>query len=800
MSDRTSGEMTRVRRQHERPGRDHLAWRAYLVPAYLAWQIGAAWGSLRQEPLVAALVALLVFGATGLAAPLIARSRRVSSDAPVTIWYLLLAGSLLVSALITLVLGAESPRGVNRLLDLLLAGVTMVWAIGGLRRAPAGPRPVRQGSLRAELRTAWVRSRRFWCVGLIAAAVGGLLMLPLPSSSTATAVSYTFFREQVAAGTVAEVSAVGVSGLPGTTAIYGRFTQPLADPAWPATASTAPTTTFSTIVPPIIDQAELSRLLNERGVRIATRFTDAQAASRPGVAAPTLVETVLSPPIALLLAAGLLWTMQGRGGRMGPLFGVGRSQARRYDAEAAPRPITLADVAGIDEAKQDLAEVVEFLKHPGRFAALGARIPKGVLLVGPPGTGKTLLARAVAGEAGVPFFSISGSEFVEMFVGVGASRVRDLFDQARRNAPCIVFIDEIDAIGRQRGSNAGRTNDEREQTLNQILVAMDGFDAAATVIVVAATNRADVLDPALVRPGRFDRQIMVQPPDRIGRAAILAVHAQGVPLDPNVDLGAVAGATPGLVGAELRNLVNEAALLAVRRGHQAVTGQDFTDAGEKIALGAERRLALTAAERERVAYHEAGHALLGLLQPEGDPVRRVTVVPRGRGLGVTLSVPEDDRYNYSEAYLRGRIVSMLGGRAAEELVYGVGTTGAENDIKQATRLARAMVTRWGMSREIGLVAFTDVEDGNFLDDGMGGGRACSEQTAQAIDGAVRRIIDESYATALDLLTRERGRLESLTRALLDAESLDGDEILAAAGLQRAPRLPAPPPAEAMAAD
>jgi cell division protease FtsH len=366
-----------------------------------------------------------------------------------------------------------------------------------------------------------------------------------------------------------------------------------------------------------------------------------------------------------------------------------------------------------------------------------------------------------------------------MVVGVGAARVRDLFAEARKAAPAIIFVDELDAIGRRRGAwNVMGGNDEREQTLNQLLIEMDGFSSRVAVIVLAATNRSDVLDPALLRPGRFDRRVTVQPPDRAGRAEILKVHTRGVPLAPDVNPDAIAAETPGLVGADLRNLVNEAALLAARKEHNAVTATDFSEALEKIALGAERRLALAPEERERVAYHEAGHALLGLLQPEGDPVRRVTVIPRGQALGVTLSVPEADRYNYGEPYLRARIVGALGGRAAEQVVYGTVTTGAENDLKQVTDIARAMVTRWGMSQEVGLVALSGSDDGNFLEIGAAGGatRAYSEATAEAIDRATRRIVDDSYRKAIDMLTTNRARLDALTQALLREESLDETQM------------------------
>jgi len=435
--------------------------------------------------------------------------------------------------------------------------------------------------------------------------------------------------------------------------------------------------------------------------------------------------------------------------------------------------------------QDELVEIVDFLKQPAKYQRLGGVAPKGILLIGHPGTGKTLLARAVAGEAGVPFFSISGSEFIEMIVGVGASRVRDLFKQAKETAPAIIFVDELDAIGRRRSAGAAfGGNDEREQTLNQLLVEMDGFDARQAVIVLAATNRADVLDPALLRPGRFDRRIVVQPPDRAGWAAILRVHTRGVPLDADVNLDEVAGETPGLVGADLRNLINEAALLAARNNHNAVQRSDFSEALEKIALGAERHITLIPEERERIAYHESGHALVGLLQPDGDPVRRVTVVPRGQALGVTLSVPDADRYNLSEAYLRARIANALGGRAAEQVVYGTSTTGAENDLKQVTALARAMVTRWGMSPEVGLVQVEGVEEGNFLDGGMlpGQGRPVSDEMAHAIDSATRRIVDECYAKAFDSLRTNRERLDDLAHALLREESLNSQQIREVTGL------------------
>jgi cell division protease FtsH len=631
-----------------------------------------------------------------------------------------------------------------------------------------------------------LRSPRFWVTLLILLAINWIgVPLLFPEPQDRVTVPYTFFKQQVAAGNVTEITSRGED-------IQGTFRQSVVDPnpAEPVPSllpqpARAPGsyTKFATIKPAFEDLTLLPLLERQNVIITAAPLVQPRAA---------LLTLLLSFGPTLLLIGGFLW-LSNRAARAagGGMFGIGRSRARRYEAADTLEQITFADVAGIDEVKRDLVEIVDFLKQPDKYQRLGGRIPKGVLLVGAPGTGKTLLARAVAGEAAVPFFSMSGSEFIEMIVGVGAARVRDLFVEARKAAPAIIFVDEIDAIGRRRGAgNSLGGNDEREQTLNQLLIEMDGFSSREAVIVLAATNRADVLDPALLRPGRFDRRIMVQPPDRAGRAAILLVHTRDVPLAPGTDLNAIAAETPGLVGADLRNLVNEAALLAARNGKAAVDAADLSEALEKIALGAERTLTMNPAERRRVAYHESGHALLGMLQPEGDPVRRVTVVPRGQALGVTLSVPDDDRYNYGEPYLRARIISMLGGRAAEALIYGTVTTGAENDLRQITELARAMVVRWGMSQEIGLLALGGGEDGGFLNHGLpiGGGRLYSEHTAQAIDQATRRIIDECYARALALLTSERGRLDALAEALLREESLNEAQMRAAAGLEerRAP--------------
>jgi cell division protease FtsH len=494
---------------------------------------------------------------------------------------------------------------------------------------------------------------------------------------------------------------------------------------------------------------------------------------------------------ALLLIGFYVWlyrrAAQQGGGGMGGLMGIGRSRARRYDQ--AKEKVTFEDVAGIDEAENELVEIVDFLRDPKKYSRLGGAAPKGVLLIGAPGTGKTLLARAVAGEAGVPFFSMSAAEFVEMIVGVGAARVRDLFKQARENAPAIIFIDELDSIGRARGMTAIGGASEQEQTLNQILTEMDGFSGREGVIVLAATNQPEVLDKALLRPGRFDRRVVVNLPDRNGREAILKVHTRKVPLSDDVRLGDVAAATPGLSGADLRNLVNEAALLAARRDQKAVREKDFMDALEKIVLGPERALLLSPQDRERIAYHESGHAVLGLVVPGADPVNRVTIVPRGQALGVTYQRPDSDRYNYPEAYLRAKIIGMLGGRVAEEIVYGTRTTGAENDIEQATTLARRMVTRWGMSDKLGMIQLAPREN-RFLatSGGFEGPKPFSETTAREIDLEILRIINESHQEARLQLIAHRPALDALAHALLTRETLDTKEILAVTGLPPAPPL------------
>jgi cell division protease FtsH len=464
-------------------------------------------------------------------------------------------------------------------------------------------------------------------------------------------------------------------------------------------------------------------------------------------------------------------------------FQFGKSKARLLTGDT-PK-VTFADVAGADEAKYELQEIIEFLKDPQKFSRLGGRLPKGVLLIGPPGTGKTLLARAVAGEAGRPFFSMSGSDFVEMFVGVGASRVRDLFEQGKAHAPCIIFIDEIDAVGRHRGAGLGGGHDEREQTLNQLLVEMDGFESNDGVILLAATNRPDVLDPALLRPGRFDRQVVVDAPDVRGREGILRVHVKKVPLADNVALTKIARGTPGMSGADLANLVNEAALLAARRGRDKVFMEDLEDAKDKVMLGAERKsLVLSEKEKELTAYHEAGHAVIALRTPGLDPVHKITIVPRGRALGITASLPEEDRHSYSRDYLLSNLEMLYGGRAAEELIFGAEkiTTGAGNDIERATAMARRMVTQFGMSDLIGPMAIGDAEHEVFLGRELVNRREVSQRTAETVDQEVKRILDEAIAHARSKLQANRGLLEKISEALLERETLDREDVdLLAAG-------------------
>jgi cell division protease FtsH len=595
-------------------------------------------------------------------------------------------------------------------------------------------------------------------------------------------VPYTLFKQEVTKRNVEEIYSRGES-------LTGRFRAPVTYPPPGDTTSGVdprPVSAFATTLPSFVDPG-LESLLIANGVEIS-----AEPLREGGSPIATFLFG-FGPALLLILFYVWLYrraTKQGAGGGLGGALtgGLGKSGARRFD-HAQEDKVTFDDVAGIDEAENELVEVVDFLRDPEKYTRLGGAAPKGVLLVGAPGTGKTLLARAVAGEAGVPFFSMSGSEFVEMIVGVGAARVRDLFKQAREHAPAIIFIDELDSIGRARGPTAIGGSSEQEQTLNQILTEMDGFSGREGIIVLAATNQPDVLDKALLRPGRFDRRVVVNLPDRNGREAILKVHTRNVPLAEGVSLGEIASATPGLSGADLRNLVNEAALLAARRERNAVQQKDFMDSLEKIVLGPERSLLLSPQDRERIAYHEGGHAILGLVVPGADPVHRVTIVPRGQALGVTYQRPDSDRYNYPEAYLRARIVGILGGRAAEEIVYGTRTTGAESDIEQATNLARRMVTRWGMSEELGMVQLAPREN-PYLQNGVGfaGTKPFSEETARMIDAEVLKIIRGSHAEARRLLTEYRGALDALAQALLTRETLDEEEILKVTGLPPAPAL------------
>ncbi|AZK96765.1 MULTISPECIES: ATP-dependent zinc metalloprotease FtsH [Streptomyces] len=603
-----------------------------------------------------------------------------------------------------------------------------------------------------------------WWGLLVAAAVvyliASLVLSQFRKGGEEPTVSYTEFSKQVTAGNISKIYSKD-------EAIEGELKKKA-----PVPGGDGDYTKFRTQRPAFATD-DLWGELTGRGVTVT---------AEPVVQKTSIWSSLLFAflPILLLIA---VWVFAAR--RMGAALGGGGGLLGRKEP---PKPVellpgkkrtTFADVAGIDEVEGELNDVVDFLKNPGAYRRMGARMPGGVLLAGPPGTGKTLLARAVAGEAGVPFFSASASEFIEMIVGVGAGRVRELFSEARKVAPAIVFIDEIDTIGRVRGGGAGLGgHDEREQTLNQILTEMDGFTGSEGVVVLAATNRADVLDPALTRPGRFDRIVQVSPPDRPGREAILTIHTREIPLAPDVDLTRIAAATPGMTGADLANLANEAALLAVKRREDAVTQSDLTTALEKVQLGAERPLVLSAEDRRRTAYHESGHALLGMLQPGADPVRKVTIVPRGRALGVTLSTPEADKYAYTEEYLRGRIIGALGGMAAEQLVYGVVTTGAESDLEQVTGLARGMVGRWGMSERVGRL--TAVPGDAQVPYGL----SAAPATLDSVDHEMRRIVDECYEEASRLLRENRHRLDALAQALLEHETLEEEAAYRAAGIPR----------------
>ncbi|MGB7288459.1 MAG: ATP-dependent zinc metalloprotease FtsH [Salaquimonas sp.] len=566
-----------------------------------------------------------------------------------------------------------------------------------------------------------------------------------PTQGTAsTNIPYSKFLDDVNAGRVSSVTIAGPQ-------ISGTYSDN--------------NNRFETYSP---EDPSLVNRLEEKGVTIKAQ------PENEGSALGSFLFTWL--PMFVILGVWIFFMRQMQGSS-GKAMGFGKSKAKMLNEMSGRK--TFEDVAGVDEAKQDLEEIVEFLRTPQKFQRLGAKIPHGVLLVGPPGTGKTLLARAVAGEAGVPFFTISGSDFVEMFVGVGASRVRDMFEQAKKNAPCIIFIDEIDAVGRHRGAGIGGGNDEREQTLNQLLVEMDGFEANEGIILIAATNRPDVLDPALLRPGRFDREVMVPNPDVTGRAKILKVHARKVPLAPNVDLHVLARGTPGFSGADLMNLVNEAALLAARRNKRLVTMAEFEDAKDKVMMGAERKsTAMTEKEKTLTAYHESGHAILALNVPEADPVHKATIIPRGRALGMVMQLPEGDRYSMSYKWMISRLAIMMGGRVAEELKFGKEniTSGASSDIEQATKLARAMVTQWGFSDKLGRVAYDGGSQPSMMGYQQQNGSEVSQATAQTIDDEVRRLIDDAYDTATKILKKKKKDWEALSQGLLEYETLSGDEI------------------------
>jgi cell division protease FtsH len=607
------------------------------------------------------------------------------------------------------------------------------------------------------------RMRIFLIVGALLAANYLVVALFAPGKTEPVRIPYNpTFLDQVRADNVNRISTQGAT-------VDGQFKKEF------KYGDAKPNKAFKTEIPVFANGDQLSKLLEDHKVTIEAEPINQSRGF--------LASLILGfGPVLLLIGLFVYFARRaGGGGAMSALGTFGRSRARR--AEGGEQKITFADVAGIDEAKAELAEVVDFLKSPERYQKLGGRIPKGVLLSGAPGTGKTLLARAVAGEAGAPFFSISASEFVEAIVGIGASRVRDLFKQAKEAAPAIIFIDELDAIGRSRtaGTTFGGGNDEREQTLNQILTEMDGFESNLAVIVLGATNRPEILDAALLRPGRFDRRIAVPAPDRDGRARILAVHTRSLPLADDVNLDRLAATTPGMVGADLANLANEAALGAARRNHEKVEMGDFTEALEKIVLGAPRGTVLNAEDRKRVAYHEAGHALVGMLTPGADPVRKVSIIPRGQALGVTFAAPDDDRANYEESWLLAKIKVALGGRVAEEIVFGTISTGAESDIQQLTQIARGMVGRWGMSDAVGPIAVLPQDQNGPL---LPGSQPASESTQELVDKEVRRIVDESYTEARSLLTEHRDQLDSLTDALLQQETLDEDAAYDAAQVPR----------------
>ncbi len=588
-----------------------------------------------------------------------------------------------------------------------------------------------------------LRNMAIWSAIIVAL----LLVASIFSGTTETAkgISYSSFRDKVEAG---EVKSVAIA----PERITGKLQTD---------------ETFVTV--PVPGDNSLYPLLDEKGVDVQGKAEEQ----------PSLLLILIYQALPFLLILGIaffvLRQMQ-KGGGAGGAMGFGKSKAKLLTEKHGR--VTFEDVAGIDEAREELQEIVEFLKDPLKFSRLGGKIPKGALLVGSPGTGKTLLARAIAGEAGVPFFSISGSDFVEMFVGVGASRVRDMFEQAKKNAPCIVFIDEIDAVGRSRGAGLGNQNDEREQTLNQLLVEMDGFEANEGIIIVAATNRPDVLDPALLRPGRFDRQVVVPRPDIDGRVKILEVHMRKVPLAPDVDGRVIARGTPGFSGADLANLVNEAALLAARRGKRLVAMQEFEDAKDKVMMGTERKsMVMTDDEKKMTAYHEAGHALVSVYEAASDPIHKATIIPRGRALGMVMRLPERDNYSYHRDKMHANLSVSMGGRVAEELIFGYDkvSSGASSDIQYATSLARDMVTQWGMSDEMGPLQYEERQDG-YLGYGMSQRSAMSDETAKKIDAEIRKLVEGGHKRATDLLKKHNKQLHLLANALLEFETLSGDDI------------------------
>ncbi|MGI8475069.1 MAG: ATP-dependent zinc metalloprotease FtsH [Thermomicrobiales bacterium] len=615
-----------------------------------------------------------------------------------------------------------------------------------------------------------------WIVGLLLIGIVGWYVFqyfgPNKDNGRVT-IPYSTFVQQITGKNVktATVSSSSVSAELTTGIRWNKDAETIVADTASDAGTYPPVTKVQSTIPPVVRQnnGDLISSLAASGAVVKGKSDSG-----------SLLTGILFSFLPVLLFLGLIVFM-GRQMSKGQqnVFGFGKSRARSNDPE---RPqVTFADVAGEDEAKQELTEVVDFLRNPGKYHQLGARLPRGVLLVGPPGTGKTLTARAVAGEAGVPFYSISASEFVEMFVGVGASRVRDLFEKAKTTSPSIIFIDELDAVGRQRFAGLGGSNDEREQTLNQLLVEMDGFDTNVEVIVMAATNRPDVLDPALLRPGRFDRQVTVGLPDRKGREAILAIHSRGIPLAKEVDLTGIARATTGFSGADLSNLVNESALTAARRNRKEIVNSDFDEALDKVLLGTVRSGLANPKEREVVAYHEAGHALVAHFTPGADPLRKVTIVPRGRALGVAIQTPDEDRYNVSKTYLFGRLDVALGGRASEMVTYDEITTGAENDLKQATSLSRRMVGLWGMSEEVGPVYLGTGEEHVFLGREISQEKAYSDATAQRVDAAVRGMVEDALERSLSLVRGRREQLHSLVMALLEKETLDAVEVTALLG-------------------